>query len=313
MTFASPSIIVIGLAVLALAVVLYLVARRDAGRRRDAFVAPALLAAAVPRAPGLLRVHAAPVVYAVSAAALVLALAKPQRTVSVPVEQATIVLVTDHSRSMEATDVAPNRLDAARSAASTFLAKVPARVRVGSVVFNQRASLLQVPTTDRAAVRSGLDNLRAFGGTATGEGLALGLAAARGPARLGAKPPPAAIILLTDGRSSSGRDPLTVARDAKTAGIPINTVALGTASGVLANGKTASADQASLRTIAQLSGGRFSTAADAGQLESVYRDLGSRLATKRVKRDVTTSFAGGALLLLLAGGALSLLTFGRLP
>ena len=312
MTFAHPSIIVIGLAVLALAVVLYLVARRDAGRRRDAFVAPALLAAAVPRAPGL-RVHAAPVVYAVSAAALVLALAKPQRTVSVPVEQATIVLVTDHSRSMEATDVAPNRLDAARSAASAFLAKVPARVRVGSVVFNQRASLLQVPTTDRAAVRSGLGNLRAFGGTATGEGLALGLAAARGPARLGAKPPPAAIILLTDGRSSSGRDPLTVARDAKAAGIPINTVGLGTASGVLANGKTASADQASLRTIAQLSGGRFSTAADAGQLESVYRDLGSRLATKRVKREVTTSFAGGALLLLLAGGALSLLTFGRLP
>ncbi len=312
MSFASPSIIAIGLAVLALAIVLYALARRAGRRRRDTFVAPGLLAAAVPRAPGL-RVHAAPVVYAVSAAALVLALAKPQRTVSVPVEQATVVLVTDHSRSMEATDVAPNRLEAARRAASTFLDKVPASLRVGSVVFNQHASLLQVPSTDRAAVRTGLDNLRAFGGTATGEGLALGLAAARGPARQGAKPPPAAIILLTDGRSSNGRDPLAVARDAKAAGIPIHTVALGTASGVLANGKTASADEASLRTIAQLSGGHFSTAADAGQLQSVYRELGSRVATKRVKRDVTTSFVGGGLLLLLAGGALSLLTFGRLP
>ena len=82
---------------------------------------------------------------------------------------------------------------------------------------------------------------------------------------------------------------------------------------MLANGKTASADEASLRTIAQLSGGRFSTAADAGQLQSVYRDLGSRVATRRVKRDVATSFVGGGLLLLLAGGALSLLSFGRLP
>ena len=311
MTFASPSWL-LGLLVVAAALVLYVLARGSSRRTRDRFVSPALLPAAMPR-PGGVRTHLPPAFYAFSAAALVLALAHPQRKVTVPVEQATVILVTDHSRSMQATDIQPSRLSAARRAASRFLAEVPKNVRVGSVVFNQHAKLLQVPTTDRAAVQSGLDALQPFGGTATGEGLALGLAAARGPALPGAKPPPAAIILLTDGRSSNGRDPLTVARDAKAAGVPIHTVALGTASGVLPSGKTATSDEASLRTIAQLSGGHFSTAADAEQLQSVYKELGSRVSTKRAERDVTTSFVGGGLLLLLAGGALALISFGRLP
>ena len=311
MSFASPSWL-LGLLVVAAAIVLYGLARRSSRRSRDRFVSPALLPAALPR-PGGVRSHLPPALYAVSAAALVLALAHPQRKVTVPVEQATVILVTDHSRSMQASDIKPSRLVAARRAASRFLVDVPKSVRVGSVTFNQHAKLLQVPTTDRAAVQSGLDALQPFGGTATGEGLALGLAAARGPALPGAKPPPAAIILLTDGRSSNGRDPLAVAREAKQAGVPIHTVALGTASGVLPNGRTATSDESSLRTIAQLSGGHFSSAADAGQLQSVYKELGSRVSTKRAERDVTTSFVGGGLLLLLAGGALALVSFGRLP
>ena len=309
MTFAAPGWL-FGLLGIAAALVLYVVARRGMRARRDAFAAPAVQAAVSP-SPARWRAHVAPLLYALAAAALVVALARPQRSVAVPVEQATVVLVTDHSRSMQATDIAPDRMAAARRAAATFLDQVPATIRVGSVVFNQHAKLLQVPTTDRASVRGGLAALQPFGGTATGEGLALGLAAARGGG--GAKPPPAAIILLTDGRSSSGRDPLIVARDAKAAGIPIHTVALGTSTGRLPDGRTATADTASLQAIAALSGGRFSTAGDAASLQAVYKNLGSRIATRHQRRETTAAFAGGGLLLLLVGAGSSLLLFGRLP
>ena len=311
MSFASPAML-LGLLVIAAVAVLYALSRRGAQRGRAAFAAPAVQPALLARAPGARR-HLPPLLYAVAGAVLVVALAHPQTTVAVPIEQATVILVTDHSRSMSALDIKPNRLAAARSAADKFLSQVPARVRVGSVSFNQRATLLHVPTTDRGAIRAGLNTLQPFGGTATGEGLGLGLAAARGPALAGVKPPPAAIILLTDGRSSSGRDPLAVARAAKQAGVAIHTVALGTATGTLSNGTSATSDEASLQAIAQLSGGHFSTAADAQQLQSVYRELGSRITTRKAKRDRTATFAGGGLLLLLAGAGLSLATFGRLP
>lgn len=246
-------------------------------------------------------------------AALALTVARPQVTEAVPIKKATIVLVTDHSRSMQATDVAPNRLVAARSAADRLLNQVPEGVRVGAVAFNQRARVLQAPTTDRSAVRDALGALTAEGGTATGEGLYLGLASAKRPALPGQKPPPAAIVLLTDGKASNGRDVLQVAQDAKKAGIPVHTVALGTQSGSLPNGGTATTDTSTLRQIAAISGGQFRTAADADQLRAVYDELGSRLSTKHVRRQVTSTVAGGALLLLLAGAGFSLFTFGRLP
>lgn len=311
MSFAAP-LMLLGLLGVAAAVGFYAAARGSSRRERDAFVSGPLLPSVLPHPPGLRR-HLPPALYAISAAVLVVALAKPQTTIAVPIEQATVMLVTDHSRSMQAVDVQPTRLEAARRAASKFLDEVPKSVRVGSVAFNQRARMLQLPTTDRGAVRAGLNGLQAFGGTAVGEGLALALAAAKRPASVGGKPPPAAIILLTDGRSSNGRNPLTVARAAKQAGVPIHTVGLGTASGTLVNGKTATADESALQSIAELSGGDYSTAADAGELQSVYKQLGSRVTTRHKKHDVTASFAGGGLLLLLAGGALSLFTFGRLP
>lgn len=311
MSFAAP-LWLLGLLLVGAAIVVYVLNARGRAPRRAAFASPALAVAVTPRDPGFRR-HLAPLFYAIAATALVVALARPQATVAVPIEQATVVLVTDHSRSMTATDVKPNRLDAAKSAAKKFLDDVPDDVRVGAVFFNHRAQLVQVPAADRRLIRQGLDQIKAEGGTATGEGLALGLAAARQPVRPGEKPPPAAIILLTDGRTSNGRDPLDVAKAAKKAGVPIHTVALGSGVGALPSGGTATADQESLRQIALLSGGRFQTAGDAEQLKSVYKDLGSRVSKRDERREVTAAAVGGGLLLLLAGGAFSLTTFGRLP
>lgn len=311
MSFVDPYLLVVGLLVLAGAAALYAYAARRRGPGREPFAAPALAASVATAPPGRLR-HLPLALYVLAAAALVIALAKPQRTVAVPVEQATIMLVTDRSRSMSATDIPPNRLTAAKSAASTFLGQVPPRVKVGAVAFNHRARLVQVPTTDRDAVREALSGLTAEGGTATGEGLFLALASARRPALPGSQPPPAAIVLLADGKSSNGRDVLAVARQAAEAKVPVHTVVLGTRSGALPGGGTVTTDIETLRQVAELTGGETRTADNADELDAVYQELGSRLSTRDERRQVTAAFAGGGLLLLLAGAGASLLTRGRL-
>jgi Ca-activated chloride channel family protein len=310
-TFAAPYWL-LGLFVVAAAIAVYVLNARGRAPRRAAFASAPLAAAVTPRTPGFRR-HVAPLLYAIAGAALVIALARPQATVAVPIEQATVVLVTDHSRSMTATDVKPNRMKAAAAAADQFLDDVPDDLRVGAVLFNHRPQLVQVPVTDRKLIRDAFDNVQAQGGTAIGEGLALGLAAARQPVRRGEKPPPAAIILMSDGRSTNGREPSEIAEAAKKAGIPVHTVALGSGAGALPAGGTATADQETLRQIALTTGGRFYTAEDAEQLKDVYKELGSRVATRDERREVTAAAVGGGLLLLLAGGAFSLTTFGRLP
>jgi Ca-activated chloride channel family protein len=123
---------------------------------------------------------------------------------------------------------------------------------------------------------------------------------------------PGAIVLLSDGKATHGRDPLPVADEAKRLRIPIYTVALGTASGTLPNGDAVPPDTATLREIAERSGGRASTASEASALSAVYERLGSEVATKQERREVTGAFAGAAALLLLMGGGLSLRWFRRL-
>jgi Ca-activated chloride channel homolog len=219
----------------------------------------------------------------------------------------------DRSGSMEATDVAPSRLVAARRAAEAFLAEVPDRVRVGGVVFNHRAEAVQSPTTDRVALR---DALRAAmtpaGGTATGEALAASLAMLEARTRPDGSRPPGAVVLLSDGTSTDGRDPLAVADEARRRRIPVYTVSLGTSAGTLPNGDRVPPDTATLRAIADRSGGEAFSAREADALSAVYERLGSAVATKREEREVTGAFAGGALVLLLAGGGLSLRWFRRL-
>jgi Ca-activated chloride channel family protein len=298
----------LGLVLLPLLAWAYVVAEQRRRRAAAAFAAPATAASVIPRRPGWRR-HA-PLAFAwLAIAALIGALARPQVSVAVPAEQATIVLAMDHSGSMAATDVAPSRLTAALDAGEAFLDKVPKRVKVGGVVFDNVAEAVQSPTTDRATLREALKQaMKPSGGTATGDALAASLTMIK----TSGKKAPGAIVLLSDGKETHGRDPLPVADEAKKLGIPIYTVALGTPQGTLPNGDAVPPDTQTLQQIAERSGGQAFTAADTDALSAVYKKLGSEVAMKKEPREVTAGFAGGAAILLLLGGGMSLRWFRRL-
>lgn len=308
----------IGLAAIPLLAWWYVARERRARVGREAFASPGMLASVAPDRPGWRR-HVPAALFALALAALIVALTRPQATVAVEAEQANILLVTDQSGSMLATDVAPTRLVAARRAGNEFLDRVPDRVRVGAIAFNQGVRVLQSPTTDRRALREALLRIEAAGATATGDALTVALELARRPTTPGAKPPPAAIILLSDGKSVRGRDPVPVAQEAGRLEVPIYTIALGTDSGTIESRRADGSvrrepvppDRVAMRQIAEASGGRTFNATDAEALDAVYERLGSQVARKKVKREVTAGFAGGALLLVLIGGAFSLRVFGR--
>jgi Ca-activated chloride channel homolog len=259
-------------------------------------------------------------VYGVALTVLVVALAKPQTTVAVPVERASIMLTTDYSGSMQATDVAPTRLAAARTAAERFLKQVPANVRVGLVAFNQFPRLVESPSTDREAVRGAIAGLRPSGGTATGEALAVSLAALVRETDAAGVRAPGAIVLLSDGASVRGRKPQLLAARARELKIPIYTVTLGTPAGTIqvmrSNGTTETRrvppDPGEMREVAAISRGKAYSAGTSKDLSAVYEQLGSRIGTRDEKREITAAFSGGALALLAAGAALSLHWFRRL-
>lgn len=315
MSFASP-LFLLALLVLPLAVALqHLLARRT---RRHAVRFPGVdtLAGIVPT-PSPLRRHGPLALFLASLAALTLALAKPERTVGVPVERASVVLVTDVSRSMRADDVEPSRLEAARKAGQRFLDQAPKQLRIGSVTFSDSPQIVESPSEDRDDARSVLDGLVADGGTATGDGLSAALDSLERDRGKDGRRTPAAILLLSDGESTIGRDPVSVAREAGQRGIPVYTVALGTKSAVVEgpNGELLPVppDPVTLRRMSEVSNGRAFTAEQAGELDKVYEQLGSRIGQKQARREMTSGFAGlGAVLLLLAAG-LALRFQGRLP
>jgi Ca-activated chloride channel family protein len=266
------------------------------------------------------RRHVPLFVVGLALAALILAAAKPQRTVAVPRDRASIVMTTDVSGSMTATDVRPSRLVAAKRAARAFAEDVPARVNVGLVAFNQQARVLQSPTTDRQEIDAAIDSMEPSGGTATGEAILASLRALDRRPNASGQRPPGAIVLLSDGASTSGRDPIAAAREAERQSVPVYTVTLGTADGTInvprEDGTTETRpvppDPESLARIARESGGRAFTANTARGLEEVYQRLGSQLSHRDEKRQVTSAFAGGGLVLLLAAAGMSLRWFGRL-
>jgi Ca-activated chloride channel family protein len=253
-------------------------------------------------------------------ALLIVAVAKPQRTVAVPVEHASIMLATDVSGSMTATDVKPTRLAAAKAAARRFVQQVPTKVNVGVMAFNDIASVLQSPTADRQAVNAAIAGMSSSGGTATGNAIATATSVLQRQPGLKGKRPPAAIVLLSDGSSTRGRDPVAAAQTARKLHIPVYTVALGTQNGTITVPRRGGGSQvqrvppdpAALQQIARASGGASFTAQTATGLSQVYKKLGSQLGHKKEKRQITNAFAGAAALLLLAGIGMSLGWFGRL-
>jgi Ca-activated chloride channel family protein len=318
MSFGQP-IFLLALVLVPLALIAYRGYEHTRRAAAASFAAPALMDSVAPRTPGWRR-HVPVAVYGVALIVLIVALAKPQTTVAVPVERASIMLTTDYSGSMQSSDVAPSRLAAARAAAERFLTQVPATVRVGLVAFNQSARLIESPSTDRDAVRNALIGLKPSGGTATGEALAVSLAALTRETDAAGVRAPAAIVLLSDGKSVKGRPPQQLATRAKQLKIPIYTVTLGTPQGTIqvtdSKGVTQTRpvppDPVESQAVASLSGGKAYTADTAQDLSDVYRQLGSRIGTRDEKREITAAFSGGALALLAAGGALSLFWFRRL-
>ncbi len=299
MSFQAPWFLLALLAV-PLALAALALARRRPDRYVVRFPATATLGAVLPRA-GRVRRALPTLLLCLALAALALALARPEATVAVPNERASVILVTDTSGSMNATDVEPSRLAAAKAAGERFLDSVPDRLRVGLVAYAEGTHTVLRPTAEHAEVRTALDGLQAEGGTATGDALAGALDAL---GERGKDAPPAAIVVLSDGATTSGDDPVEVARRARAAGVPVSTVALGTPGGSLQlpDGRVTPVppDPESLREIAQASGGRAYAAEDAGALEQVYEDLGSQIGTRPEQREVTAGVAGAGVLLLLA-------------
>lgn len=318
MSFAAP-LVLLGLVALPLLLLWYLQQQRARQVAASAFAAPRLQPSVAPRRPRWRR-HLPMLAFALALALLVLAAAKPQRTVAVPVERAAIMLVTDVSGSMLATDVQPNRLIAAKRAARAFADDVPRSVNVGVLAFNDEATVLQSPTRDRADIGAAIDRLAVSGGTATGDAIASALTALRNIPREGDRRPPAAIVLISDGTSTDGRDPIEAAHEALGQRVPIYTVALGTEQGTIRvpgrdgemRVERVPPDPEALAAIARITGGETFTAASTDGLDAVYERLGSQLGRRDEQRPVTTAFAAGGLVLLLAGAALSLRWFGRL-
>ena len=311
MSFQAP-IFLLGLAVVPLALAALALARRRPARYVVRFPALPTLASVVPRGARRRRL-VPPALLCLALAGLALALARPETTVAVPVEQASVVLVTDTSGSMNATDVEPSRLAAAKAAAGRFLDRVPDELRVGLVAYSDAPHTVLRPTEDHDQVGAAVDGLAADGGTATGDALAAALQAVGGR---GENSPPAAVVLLSDGATQAGRDPAAVAREAATAGVPVYTVALGTSAGqVEANGRVLSVppDPAAMEEIAGLSGGAAFAAEDAGALDEVYERLGSQIGTRDERREISAGFAAAGLLLLGGAMATSLRWRGRLP
>ena len=314
MSFASP----LGLAALALipiAMAASIAARRRAKRYAVRFPAVSTLQLAAGTGGSWRR--RLPAALALAAiAALALALARPHVSYSAPVNEASVMLVTDHSGSMAATDVQPTRLAAAERAADTFIDRLPAKVLVGAVAFSDSPDAVQAPQANHAAARGVIDGQTANGATATGDALELALQLLRGS---NPKHPPSAIVLLSDGAANSGVDVSTVAREAARDKIPISTVALGTPNGVLQSPNPfepsvpVPPDPQLMQQIAELSGGRSFNAQSADQLSSIYKRLADKLGTVTRKREVTVAFAIGGLAFLLLAAATSTRWSARLP
>ena len=321
MTFQAPLLLGL-LALVPLAAAAYVLAQRRGKKFAVRYTNVDLLVAVAGRS---WTRHVPAALALLAFAALLVAIARPQRTVAAERREATVILVFDTSGSMLATDVQPSRLAAAQAAGNTFVDSVPDGFRVGVVGFGSSAQQLAEPTTDHARVKATINSLQVAGATAMGDALKLAVNTARVPipdGLGGSRRLPSAIVLLGDGASTRGSDPIDVVQDTKKFKIPVYTVALGTQNGTLThtdpntgatNTEPVPPDLLTLQDVARDTGGQFFATADAQRLETVYRSLGTRLTKTTEKQQVTSAFAGGAIVLLLAGAGFGLARVGRLP
>ena len=292
------------------------------------------------------RRHVPPALLFVALSMLFLAASRPVALLTLPWTRASIMLAMDVSLSMRVTDVEPTRLAAAQEAAKTFLRDLPKNVEVGLVTFAGSAQVVQAATTDRGALVSAIDAFQMQIGTAVGSAIVLCLAElfpdqgislgdmvfGPGPKTAGRdkdrKPPKpftpvepgsydsAAIVLLSDGRRTTGVDTLEAAKMAADRGVRIYVVGLGTVDGNAATPDGMAIymrlDEPTLREVARMTGGEYHHAGTAAELHSVYENLRSRLQVQTREVELAPLLASAALILIVAAAALSMLWFGRL-
>jgi Ca-activated chloride channel homolog len=326
------------LVVLALIAAYVLVQRR---RQRYAlrYASLSLVREAVGRGPGIRR-HIPAALFLMGLAIMVVAMARPAAIVMLPSQQGTVILTIDVSGSMRADDLLPNRIEAAKSAARAFVEKQPRNVRIGVVAFANGASVVQAPTTEREAVLAAINRLSLQRATAIGAGIVTSLeaifeepgatpATARGDPLVLPEPTPrptrvprgsyapAVVVLLSDGRNTTGPDPLDVMKQASDRGVRIYTVGVGTPEGAVLrfDGRLirVQLDEETLKRIAEETDGEYFKADSETDLREIYESLSTNLVFETEETELTAGFTGAAALLMVMAGALSLLWFSRLP
>jgi len=292
------------------------------------------------------RRHVPPLLFLLALIVLVVAVARPTATLTLPSQHETIILAMDVSGSMRAADVEPNRIGAAQAAARAFVAEQPASARIGVVSFAATASVVQPPTRNREDILAAIDRFQLQRGTAVGSGILVSLKTifpdvefdlrgsnprddARGvpldKAGASAKAAPktvppgsytsAAIILLSDGQTTTGPNPIEAARMAADRGVRIYTVGIGTPNGEILGSEGWSMrvrlDEESLKTIANLTHGEYFYAGTAMDLRKVYESLNTRLALETRQTEITALLAAAAAVITLLAAFLSMLWFNR--
>ena len=326
MTFGSP-LLLVSLVVPLVALALYAWLGRRPPRDAIAFPNLAVLAAVATRSSW--KRHLVAGLLLATMTLLCIAVARPRIPLAATSDRATVVLVVDVSVSMNAVDVAPTRLEAARAAIVSFADQVPPRVRVGLVAFADDPVVVTTPTTDRQALRDGISSLTPGFGTAIGDAVARGVELVQsatsetGGAAVAQDdaPVPGAVVLLSDGSQTRGvLEPDEGAQIAQRARIPVYTIALGTLEGTVTvnqNGARITVpvppDRQTLARIAESTGGATFEATDAERLGQVYERLGSVVARTKKPREVTSGLVAVAAALLACGIGLASLWAPRLP
>lgn len=320
MRFESP-LALIALALVPLAVGVYLVLERRRAREAARFATPALLPNMV-AAPPAWRRHLPPALLLLAVALLLVGFARPHAKLSTRSDEATAMIVIDNSRSMGATDVQPTRLAGAQALASRFIERLPDKYRIGVIAFSSRAQVVAAPTRDRAFVGQALDALRLGEATAIGDAVETAVKITRPKpkeVKAGVKPPPVVVLVISDGARDGGVDPATAIKRARTAHVPVFTALVGTELGVIEVKHIGGfieriqvpPNPTLLRTMAGQTGGRFFEEPDDGDLKTVADDLHSRLAWEPKETEITVAFAAGAAVFLLASGGLAVGWFRR--
>ncbi|MEO5877899.1 MAG: VWA domain-containing protein [Streptosporangiaceae bacterium] len=315
MTFHSPWRLLLLLALPAL-VLLYAVVQRRRTRHALRFTNLPVLAQVSGRSPGWRR-HVCAGLFILMLGIMITGFSQPTTAVKVPRDRATIMVAIDVSLSMMATDVEPSRFEAAKASAKDFIQSLPERFNVGVISFAGVANLVSPPSADRLEAIRSVDSLVLARRTAIGEAVFASLQAIKSfDSTAGNDPPPAHIVLLSDGDNTYGRSLSEAVSAARGAHVPVSTIAFGTPYGtVTIEGETTQVEvnKGQLRYLASQTSGKAYEAADAGQLSEVYSNIGTSLGYRLEDKDVSSRFLGIALLLACATGALSLAWFSRLP